>query len=51
MDKVNFGESTLLSRKKKPMHIAFKIPISEYESFKKLIEFILDEWEKRKIFF
>ena len=36
---------------KKHVHIAFKIPISEYKSFDKLIDIISDEWEKRKTFF
>ena len=30
-------------RKKKHVHIVFKIPISEYESFGRLIDFISDE--------
>ena len=33
------------------MHIAFKIPISDYSSIGKLIDFISDEWEKIKAFF
>ena len=33
------------------MHIAFKIPISDYGSIGKLIDFISDEWEKIKAFF
>ena len=33
------------------MHIAFKKPVSEYELFDRLIDFVSNEWEKRKIFF
>ena len=33
------------------MHIAFRIPISEYESFDRLIDFISNECKKRKLFF
>ena len=33
------------------MHIDFKMPIFEYESFDRLIGFISNEWEKKKIFF
>ena len=40
-----------VSKKKRHVQIAFKIPISECNSFDKLIEFISNEWEKRKIFF
>ena len=41
----------LLSKKKKLVHIALKIPISDYGSIGKLINFISDEWEKIKAFF
>ena len=41
----------LLLRKKRHVHLAFKIPISDYESFNKIITFIADHWEKRKNFF
>ena len=37
--------------KKKHAHIAFKIPISEYESFDILMDFISNDWEKKEIFF
>ena len=37
--------------KKKNVRIDFKIPISEYESFDRWIDFISNEWEKKKIFF
>ena len=37
-------------KKKKHVHIAFKIPISEYESFHRLIDFISDDREKTKVF-
>ena len=40
-----------VSKKKRHVQIAFKIPISGCKSFDKLIEFISNEWEKRKIFF
>ena len=49
--KFSFDADVFVSRKKKHMHIAFKLPISEYESFDRLIDYISDEWEKRKIFF
>ena len=39
-----------LCQKKGHVHIAFKIPISEYQSFDQLIEFISKEWEKRFFF-
>ena len=38
-------------KEEKHVHIAFKIPISEYGSFDRLIDFISDKWDKRKIFF
>lgn len=41
----------LLSNKEKHVHITCKIPISDHDSFDKLIGFISDEWEKRKAFF
>ena len=37
-----------LCQKKRLAHIAFKIPISEHQSFDQLIEFISKEWGKRK---
>ena len=40
-----------VSKKKRHVYIAFKVRISKYEVFDKLIEFILKEWEKRKVFF
>ena len=40
-----------LSQKKKHVRTAFKIPISNYDPFDKLIDFISDKWEKRKVFF
>ena len=40
-----------VSKKKKHVHNAFKIPISDYEFFNKLIDFISSEWEKRNTFF
>ena len=49
----NNSPSTLMylfRKKKKHMHIAFRIPISEYESCDRLIDFISNEWKKRKIF-
>ena len=49
--KISLDADVFVSRKKKHVHIAFKIPISEYESFDRLIDFISDEWEKRKIIF
>ena len=49
--KSSLDADVFVSRKKKHVHIAFKIPISEYEFFDRLIDFISDEWEKRKIFF
>ena len=39
------------SKKKRHVHIAFTIPIIQYESFDRLIDFIFKVWEKRKIFF
>lgn len=36
------------SKKKCHVHVAFKIAISEYKSFDKLIDFISREWEKKK---
>ena len=41
----------LFRKKKRHVYIAFKVWISKYEVFDKLIEFILKEWEKRKVFF
>lgn len=38
-------------KKNKHQHIAFKIRIWDYDSFGKLIHFISDKWEKRKVFF
>ena len=49
-DKFSLDVDVFVSRKKHHVHIAFKIPISEYESSDKLIEFLLKEWEKRNIY-
>ena len=49
--KFSFDADVFVSRKKKHVHTAFNIPISEYESFDRLTYFILDEWEKRKVIF
>lgn len=38
-------------KKNKHQHIAFKIRIWDNDSFGKLIHFISDKWEKRKVFF
>ena len=40
--KFSLDADAFVSRKKKHVHIAFKIPIPEYESFDRLIDFILD---------
>ena len=40
-----------VSQKKRHVHIAFKIQISEYKSLDELNEFISNEWEKRIFFF
>ena len=37
--------------KRRDMHFAFKIPISKYESFDRLTDFISNECENRNIFF
>ena len=39
-----------VSEKKRHVQIAFRIPISEYESFNKFIEFIRNKWEKKFFF-
>ena len=39
-----------VSKKKRHVHLAFKIPISDCESFDKIITSISDHWEKRKVF-
>ena len=49
--KFSLDADVFASRKKKHVYIAFMIPTPEYESFDRLIDFISDEWEKRKIFF
>ena len=49
--KFSLDTDVFVSRKKKDVHIAFKIPTLEYESFDRLIDFISDEREKRKTFF
>ena len=49
--KFSLDADVFVLRKKKHVHIAFKIPTTEYESFGRLIDFISDEWQKRKIFF
>ena len=54
--KFSLDVDVFVSRKKRHVHIAFKIPISEYKSFDELIDFISTlstlffEWTKRKIF-
>ena len=40
-----------VSKRKRHVHIAVKMSISEYETFGRLIDSIPHEWEKRKIFF
>ena len=37
-----------VSKNKRHVHIAFKIPIYEYDPFDKFIDFISKEWEKSK---
>ena len=37
--------------KKRYVHLAFKLSMSDYESFDKVIEFVSGHWEKRKVFF
>ena len=39
-----------VSKKKRHVHITFTIPISQYQSFDRLIDFISKEREQRKIF-
>ena len=36
-----------LKKKKKHVHIAFTKSISDYDCFDKILEFILEEWERR----
>lgn len=38
-------------KKRKHVHIEFKIALSDYECFDCIITFVSDDWEKRKIFF
>ena len=40
-----------ISPRKRHGHIAFRKSISDYDYFDKILEFILEEWEKRKFFF
>ena len=40
-----------VSRKKGLVHFAFKKPLSSYSDFDNIIQFVSDEWRKRKIFF
>ena len=49
--KLSLEFDAFVSRRKKHLHIACKIPISEYESFDDLINFISNEWEKEKLSF
>ena len=39
-----------VSRKKGLVHFAFKKPLSRYSHFD-IIQFVSDEWRKRKVFF
>ena len=48
--KFSLDANVFVSKKKKHVDIAFKMLISEYESFDRLIDFISNEWEKRKKF-
>ena len=49
--KIFIDADVFVSKKKPHVHIAFKIPIFEYNSFNNVIDFISKEREKRKIFF
>ena len=40
-----------VSRKKGLVHFAFKKPLSSYSNFDNIIQFVSDEWRKRKFFF
>ena len=40
-----------ISQKKGQVHVAFRKSISDYDCFDKILEFISEEWEKRKFFF
>lgn len=42
--------SMYLFLKKRHVHLALKLPISDYQSFDKLIDFISGHWGKRKSF-
>ena len=39
-----------VSRKKGLVHFAFKKPLSSYSNFDNIIQFVSDEWRKRKFF-
>ena len=47
-----FGlNAVFVSRKRRHIHFAFKFILSDYDCFDKLMSFVSDEWERRKIFF
>ena len=48
--KFTLDADVFVSKKKKHVHIAFTISISQYGSFDRLTDFISNEWEIRKIF-
>ena len=45
------GGCVYLHKTKRYVHVAFRKSISDYDCFDKILEFISEEWEKRKFFF
>ena len=50
-EKLSLEVDVFAFKKERHAHLAFKLPISDYESFDKMIDFISGHWEKRKVFF
>lgn len=50
-DNFELNVYVFVSKKEKHVHIAFRIPLSDYDYFDKVIDLISNEWKRHKIFF
>ena len=51
LDKFLLNVDVFAFLKKKHVHLAFKLPLSDSDCFNKVINLISNEWEKQEIFF
>lgn len=51
LDKFLLNVDLVAFLKKKHVHLAFKLPLSDSDYFDKVIDLISNEWERQEIFF